>query len=114
MNHKVQRPEGWRTGRFPEAYVRFQRRKSSKGRDTIELQLGRAVWYALGKPERVSLEWHGDEIRIVPDAEQGWKLWIRPYGVPRCWLPLDIEIAPGRYTAMVYDGAIVVGTRERD
>lgn len=99
------------TGRKPENYVRFQLRKNSKGYDRLELSIGRAVWYAVGRPERVALEWRGEQIVIVPD-EDGWKLHIREYASPRCWLPADIVIRPGRYAATVENNEILIGQLE--
>ena len=99
------------TGRKPEAYVRFRRRKNSKGGQQVEMQLGRAAWYAAGRPDRVALEWRAEGITIVP-GEDGWKLHIRPNSPPSCWLPVDIEIEPGRYAVAVQDGVIAVGARE--
>ncbi|MBC8161870.1 MAG: hypothetical protein H7Z42_11685 [Roseiflexaceae bacterium] len=102
------------TGRKPELYVRLQRRKNSKGLAQLELQLGRAAWYALDRPERVALEWHGDQVRVVPDQADGWKLHIRQYATPRCWLPGDIDLEAGRYAVTVRNGAIVLGVKEQD
>ena len=101
------------TGRKPEAFVRFQQRKASGGRMGIELSVGRAVWYALDRPDRVAVEWIDKQVRIVPD-EGGWKLHIRPNATPRCWVPLDIGVEPGRYKATIEDGVIILGSREAD
>ena len=53
---KAEKLKAKRGGPSPQAYVRFQRRKTSHGHEAIELQLGRAVWYGVGRPERVALE----------------------------------------------------------
>lgn len=96
------------TGRKPQAFVRFQVRKNSRGYNRIELQLGRALWYEIGRPERLALEWRGEHVFLIPD-EDGWKLHVRQYAGPRCWLPLDIVFTPGKYGATVENGVIALG-----
>ncbi|KAB8145796.1 hypothetical protein F8S13_01565 [Chloroflexia bacterium SDU3-3] len=100
-------------GRDPEAFVRFNRRRDRKHQGRLELIIGRELWYRLERPPRISIEQFGDKVVIIPrrDTEPGKKLHITNSS-PRVWAPAKLQIAPGRYSAQIRYGRIVVGDME--
>lgn len=100
-------------GRPPEAFVRFSRRRDRGHGRRLEMTIGRALWYRLGKPDRVQVEQQGERVRILPTNDGSGKKLHVTNSSPRTWAPSTISVAPGRYKATIRYGAIVLGECEQ-
>lgn len=103
-------PERW--GRRPEAFVRVERRLD-KGRERTMLYVGRALWYALGRPARLDVLRQHEQLVLMPaQGEAGYAVNVGT-SMPRFWGPRTLvdTLPVGRYEAEVTNGCIVVGER---
>lgn len=105
-----------RTGRPRGSGARFLRWEPPQGegkasRRSGQLHIGRSLWQELGEPERLRIERHGDQLRLIPCAEPlGWAVSRPRDGMPRLNIggvaAQRLGLSAGRHAAEVRDGAI--------
>lgn len=101
--------------RVPGAYVRIGREQDPlTGALRLRVTLGQQIWADIGSPERVDIQRVGGDIWIVPASGGAGHELVFGFGLPSCVVesagPLG-RLAPGRYSATIHAGAIVVGGR---
>ncbi|MGB9754062.1 hypothetical protein [Roseiflexus castenholzii] len=94
--------------------IRYETDPHTGARRT-RLLFGKQVWFDLGSPERVVIQRVGSEIWIVESKGESGLHVETDIGLPGCIVPdgtpLD-RLAPGRYSASLRAGALIIGAQE--
>lgn len=95
-----------RRGAPPGDFVRI-----GDGTDARRVFIGRELWYALGRPQRISPQRIGGKLWLIVD-DGGYKIYAGS-AMPRAWMKSAAALlpAPGRYRARIVQHALVLGRR---
>lgn len=98
-------------GRAPSSFVRIAEEPFQQ-RLRVRLYVGRALWYALGSPTRLSIQKLGGVVTLTPARGDAGYAVVAGSGMPRAYCDGAAELlpAPGRYAADVRGGRIEIGT----
>lgn len=102
-------------GRAPSMFVRIALEPHGKdGRERLRIYIGRGLWYAIGSPARIDIQRTAGLLVLRPaQGDAGYALAVGS-GMPRAFVDgaADVlRLEPGRYSAVMRGGALVVGER---
>lgn len=96
-------------GRQPTRFIRVERIEDRRGRERLRLYVGKALYYAIGSPKRITIQRLGGELRISAGDEYAISSWQNTMPRVTCDGSRDllIDVADGRYDAEVRGNQII-------